>query len=105
MMSVKAAVDLITAALPGLGAGSPLYTAALNALRQLSRHLAGGAPAAGAQATMIKDLLNRTSQNAMLQKIMSQRAAAGQATNPDMPAGESPQMAEAPTPSMALPGA
>jgi hypothetical protein len=105
MMQIKAAVDMITAALPGLGAGTPLHTASLNALRQLSRHLAQGQPAGGAQMTMIQDLLRRTQQNALFQKILSQRASQGQEQNQDMPAGTSPQMAEAPTPSMPLPGA
>lgn len=105
MMSIKAAVDLIQSALPGLGAGTPIHTASLNALRQLSRHLAQGQPAAGAQATMLMDLLRRTQQNSMFQKILGQRASQGQASNPDMPAGQSPDMAEAPTPSMPLPGA
>lgn len=105
MTQVKAAVDMITAALPGLGAGTPLYTAALNALRQLSKHLAQGQPTAGVQQTMLQDLLRRTTQNAMFQKMLGQRGAQGQEGSPDMSAGTTPQIAQAPMPSTPLPGA
>jgi hypothetical protein len=105
MAQIKAAVDMIQAALPGLGAGTPLHTASLNALRQLSKHLAQGAPTGGVQQTMLQDMLRRTIQNAMFQKILSQRSAQGQEANQDMPAGASPQMAQAPMPSTPLPGA
>lgn len=105
MTQIKAAVDMITAALPGLSAGTPLHTASLNALRQLSRHLAQGAPTAGVQQTMLQDMLRRTIQNAMFQRILSQRAAQGQQGNAEQPAGSTPQIAQAPMPSQALPGA
>jgi hypothetical protein len=105
MMKVNSAVDMITAALPGLGSGTPLYTAALNALRQLSKHLAQGQPTAGVQQTQLQDLLRKTMQQALFQKILGQRAAQGQQGNPDQPAGASPQMAQAPMPSTPLPGA
>jgi len=105
MMKVKSGVDLITQALPSLGAGTPLYNAALKALRDLSKHLAQGGPTAGVQQTQLQDLLRGTIQRALFSKIMGQRAAQGQEQNPNQPAGPSPQMAQAPMPSMALPGA
>ena len=105
MMKVKSAVDMITAALPGLGAGTPLYTASLNALRQLSKHLVTGGPTAGVQQTQLQDMLRGTIQRALFSKILQARAAQGQESNPNQPAGPSPQMAQAPMPSMALPGA
>lgn len=105
MMRVKAAVDMITQALPGLGAGTPIYTAALNALRQLSKHLAQGAPTAGAQQTMLQDLLRGTVQRALFSRVLQQRSAQGQDQNPNQPAGPSPNMAASPMPSLPLPGA
>ena len=103
-MQIKAAVDMLNAALPGL-MGTPAYQATLNALRQLSRHLAQGAPTAGVQQTMLQDLLRRTTQNALFQKLLGQRGAQGQQGNPNMPAGQTPQMAQAPMPTPPLPGA
>jgi hypothetical protein len=41
----------------------------------------------------------------MFQRILSQRSAQGQHGNQDQPAGPSPQLAQAPMPSQALPGA
>jgi hypothetical protein len=94
-MKVKAGVDMITAALPGLGAGTPVYNAALNALRQLSKHLPGGGPVAGVQSTMLGDLLRKTMQSGILQRVMSQRAQAQ----------PGPEGAQPPMPSSPLPGA
>jgi hypothetical protein len=104
MMKVKSALDLLGNALPSLGAGTPIYTATLNAMRQLSKHVAEGAPTAGVQQTMLQDLLRGTIQRALFSRMMGQRAAQGQEQNPNQPAGPSPQMAQAPMPSMALPG-
>ena len=104
-MRIKSAIELIQSALPGLGAGSPIHTSALNALRQLSKHLAAGQPTAGVQQTMLQDLLRRTNQNAMFQKMLGQRGAQGQESSPDMPAGQTPQIAQAPMPSTPLQGA
>lgn len=105
MSQIKAAVDMLQSALPGLPAGDKLHSSVLNALRQLSRHLSQGAPGAGVQQTMLQDLLRRTVQNAMFQKILSQRGSQGQETNQDQPAGAAPDMAQAPMPSTPLPGA
>jgi hypothetical protein len=94
---------MITAALPGLQAGTPLHTASLNALRQLTRHLAQGAPTAGVQQTQLMDLLRRTIQNALMQRLMSQQQGGG---NPNAPAGPSPQFGgQPPMPATPLPGA
>jgi hypothetical protein len=104
MMQVKSGIDLLTQALPGLGSGTPIYTAVLNALRQVSKHLVQGAPTAGVQQTQLQDLLRGTIQRALFSRMMQQRAAQGQQQNPDQPAGPTPNMGAAPMPSMALPG-
>lgn len=77
MMKVKAGLELIQAALPGLGTGTPVHTAALKALQQLGKHMAQGQPTAGVQSTMLQDLLRRTMQSGLLGKIAGQRAAGG----------------------------
>ncbi|HEX3524765.1 MAG TPA: hypothetical protein VHT52_22085 [Stellaceae bacterium] len=107
MMQIKSAVDMITNALPGLGADTPVYKAALNALRQLSRHLGQGAPTAGVQQTQLQDMLRKTIQNAMLQRVMQQQAGQQQGgAGQDQSAGPAPPMqAQPPTPSTPLPGA
>ena len=92
MNQLKTAVDMITKALPGLGTGTPIHTAAINALRQLSRHLAQGGPTAGVQQTALMDMLRRTVQGAMLQRVMAQNQ-------------QAPPGSRAPTPSTPLPGA
>lgn len=101
---MKSAVDLLNKALPGL-MGSPAYTAVLNALRQLSKHMAAGQPTAGVQQTMLTDLLRGTAQNALFQKLLAQKGAQGQEQNQNMPAGAQPNVGAAPMPSTPLPGA
>jgi hypothetical protein len=94
MMKVKAGLEMIQSALPGLGVGTPLHTAALNAMRQLGKHLAQGSPTAGVQTTMLQDLLRRTMQSGMMQKIAGQRAQRR----------GGPEGASAPMPSPPMPG-
>ena len=90
MMQVKAAIDMIQAALPGLPTGSEVHRDALQAVNRLSRHMPQGSPTAGNQQTMLQDLLRSTARNAILQKVMAQRG--GGSTG-------------APAPSTPLPGA
>jgi len=98
---LKNAIDIIQNALPLLGTGTPMHSAALNALRQLTRHVAqGGQAAAGTQQTSLMDLLRQTVRNAMLQKIMSQQQGGGGGAEGG--GGGPPQP---PSPSTPLPGA
>lgn len=76
-------------ALPGLGVGTPVHTAALRAAQQLSRHIGQGSPTAGVQKTMLGDMLQGTVRNALLQKLMGQQGGGGgpgqQAAMPSTP--------------------
>lgn len=107
LMQLKTAVDMITAALPGLQAGGKQHTQAVNALRQLSRILPQGAPTAGAQQTQVLDLLRGIIRNGLMQKVMANRGGAqappGAGDAGTGPAG--PDEAQAPMPSTPLPGA
>jgi hypothetical protein len=80
--------------LTGLDAGSQPHRDALNALRQLSRHLPQGAPTAGVQQTQLGDVLRMIMRSALLQKLRGQQG--GQQ------GGGGPQP---PMPSTPLPGA
>jgi hypothetical protein len=104
MTMVMNALGLLTQALPGLQPGSPIHKDALKALSSLSRHVGQGAATAGVQQTQLGDLLRNTIRNALLQKIMQQRA---RSQDPGAPAGSAPPgaMAQAPMPSTPLPGA
>jgi hypothetical protein len=95
LTQMKSAVDLLTQALQGLPAGSQQHRDVLRAVTALSRHLPQGAPGAGVQQTMLRDLLQGTMRNALLQKLMASRGAGGQAG----PGGPPP------APSTPLPGA
>jgi hypothetical protein len=88
---VFGAVQMLEAALPGLGAGSKPYDDALKAIKSLTKHLPQGSPTAGVQKTMFSDMLQGTVRNALLQKL----AAGGQ--------GQPGQ--QAPNPATPLPGA
>jgi len=93
LMMLKNAIDLIQQSLGGLDTGTPPHRDALNALRQLSRHIAQGAPTAGVQQTQLGDLLRMIMRSALLQKLRGQQGGGG---------GQGPQ---APMPSTPLPGA
>jgi len=92
LMMLKNAIDLIQQSLGGLDAGTPPHRDALNALRQLSRHIAQGAPTAGVQQTQLGDLLRMIMRSALLQKLRGQQGGGGQGQ-------------QAPMPSTPLPGA
>jgi hypothetical protein len=77
LMMIKQALDMLQAALPGLGTGGEIHTAVLNSLRQLSRHIPQGQPTAGVQQTQMQDMLRNTLRNALLQRVMSQQGAGG----------------------------
>ena len=96
LLMLKNAIDLIQQSLSGLDAGSQPHRDALNALRQLSRHLPQGAPTAGVQQTQMGDLLRTIMRSALLQRLRGQQGGAGQGG----PGGPQPPM-----PSTPLPGA
>ena len=96
-MMLQTAVQMITQALQGLPVGSEAHTAAINAMRQLSRHVPQGAPTTGVQQTQLQDMLRSLARNALLQRIMQQRSQQGGG-------GQQPG-AQAPPPTTPLPGA
>jgi hypothetical protein len=99
LTQLKSAIDIIQNALPLLGVGTPMHNSALNALRQLTRHVAqGGQAAAGTQQTNLMDLLRNTVRNALLQRVMAGQGGGGAAGG----GGGPPQP---PNPSTPLPGA
>lgn len=108
LMMLKQAVDMIHSALPNLEPGSKPYTDATKALTAISRHLPQGAPTAGVQATQLGDMLRKTQQNALLQRLMAQRqqGQGGQGGGGQQPPqGGGGGMPAGPAPSMPLPGA
>ena len=106
LMQLKTAVDMITAALPGLDAGSKPHTQAVNALRQLSRILPQGAPTAGVQQTQLQDLLRNTIRNAIMQRLIGNQGGAQAPPGAgDTGAGPAGPTDTAPMPSTPLPGA
>lgn len=87
MMQLKAAIDMIQQALPGLPAGSEMHRDALQAVSRLSRHLPQGGPTEGVQQTMIQNLLRNQQRNAILQRVMAQQ---GQGPGPMAPSTPTP---------------
>jgi hypothetical protein len=96
MMKIKNALAMIESAIPGLR-GSPAYDDALKFLQRMSRHMSAGNPTAGVQQTQMQDVLKQIMQNALLSRIRQSQAQGGQGG----PAGA---MAQAPMPSVPLPG-
>lgn len=98
------AIQLIQQAALGLPPGTPLHKDALNSAQRLSRHLGQGfaGPALGTQKTMLGDMLRRTVQNAMMQRIMSMQGM-GQPGPGGPPGGGGPP--PPPNPATPLPGA
>lgn len=90
MMQIKSAIEMIQTALQNLPVGSQLHRDALNAVNRLSRHMPQGTPTAGVQQTMLRNMLQNTLRNAVLQRVMAQRGGA---------------QTGAPAPSTPIPGA
>jgi hypothetical protein len=106
LMQIKTAVDMMQSALPNLAPGSQQHKDVLNALNRLSRHLPQGAPTAGVQQTQLGDLLRSTIRNALMQKLMGQKGAAGAPTGPPQGGGGGDDGGDqAPPPSTPMPGA
>lgn len=96
------AVQMLQSAMMMFPAGSPMHTAVLNAIRQLTRQMAhGGQAAVGTQQTQLMDMLRSTVRNALLQKIMMNQQGGGAGGATPGGGGASP----APNPAMPLPGA
>lgn len=77
MQQISMAIHLLQQAQAGLPPGSEPHTAVAKAVLQLSKHVAHGAPVAGAQQTAIQDMLRNTQRNAMLQRILAARQQGG----------------------------
>lgn len=98
MAKVIQAINLLKLAGLGLQPGDKLHTDVYNTINRLSRHLggvAGMAPAAGVQKTMLGDQMKDTIKNMLLSRIMGQQGQGGQ------PQGGG---GGAPMPSTPLPG-
>jgi hypothetical protein len=85
LMSIKQAIDMLQAALPGLGTGGEAHGAVLTAIRALSRHVPQGEPTAGVQQTQLQDLLRNTVRNALLQRVMAQQGGGASPMSPSTP--------------------
>lgn len=86
MSMLKMAVDIIQRALLLIPSGTPMHAAVLNALRQLTRHMAQGTPTVGAQQTQLMDLLRGTMRNAMMPQMMASAGGGSPpAQNPSLP--------------------
>ena len=96
------AVNILQSALAMFPAGSPMHTAILNAIRQITRQMAhGGQGTVGTQQTMLMDMLRNTVRNGFLQKIMMNQQGGGQGGAAPGGGGTNP----APNPATPLPGA
>ena len=98
LVKLKMAAEACQEALPDLPVGTPLHTACLNALRQLSRHLQQ-APM-GTQTTQLQDMLRSNMRNQLMSQIMQSQQGQGGAGGPPGAGGGGPPM-----PSTPLPGA
>lgn len=96
LMKVKMAMEAITQAMPGLGAGTPAYTEAARFLARMGRHLPQGAPTAGVQKTFHKDMGRQMAKNWLMQQVMANQGGGG-----GPPGGDQGN----PMPSTPMPGA
>jgi hypothetical protein len=103
MAKVIQAINLLKMAGLGLQPGDKLHTDVYQTINRLSRHLggvAGMAPAAGVQKTMLGDQMKDTVKNMLLARIMGGQQGPGGAGG----GGPGPQGAAPPMPSTPLPG-
>ena len=88
------AINLLKMAGLGLAPGDKLHTDVYNTINRLSRHLggvAGMAPAAGVQKTMLGDQLRRTVQQQLMARLFGQnRGKQGPAGGPQPPMPSTP---------------
>jgi hypothetical protein len=95
-MQLKLALDLLAKSVPGL-VGSPAMGPVTRALNQLSKHVPQGAPTAGVQATMMRDLQREAQRNPIQQKLQQMAAQQGGPGDQQQP--------QSPMPSTPMPGA
>jgi hypothetical protein len=103
MAKVIQAINLLKLAGLGLQPGDRLHTDVYNTINRLSRHLggvAGMAPAAGVQKTMLGDQMKDTIKNMLLSRIMGGQQGPGGAGG----GGPGPGAQAPPMPSTPLPG-
>lgn len=103
MAKVIQAINLLKLAGLGLQPGDKLHTDVYNTINRLSRHLggvAGMAPAAGVQKTMLGDQMKDTIKNMLLSRILGGQQGPGGAGG----GGPGPGAGAPPMPSTPLPG-
>jgi hypothetical protein len=76
MNKLKLAAQMIQAALQDVPIGTPLHTAAINALRQITRHIQQTGPI-GTQQTELQDMLRSTMKNSLMTQIMQRQPPGG----------------------------
>jgi hypothetical protein len=96
------AVKMIQEALPDLQVGSEPHTAALNAIKSLSRHAAPSAEVPGNQQVQLRQLMAGAGRDAALQQLMRSQGAGTAASG--MPGGAPPGAAPGAPPGPAAPG-
>jgi len=104
MMLVTQAHGLLTQALQMFPVNSPQWKDIHSSLGRLGRHMASGAPEAGAQQTNLLDMIRNVAKNALLQRIMAQKGGSpggGGGGGPE----PGPGAAGVPSPATPLPGA
>lgn len=84
LMKVKSAMEMLQAALPGL-TGTQHYSQVAHMLSRLSKITPQGAPTAGVQQTMHKDLGRNMAKNWLLQQVMQNQGPQQQQPMPQMP--------------------
>lgn len=95
MAKIIQAINLLKMAGLGLQPGDKLHSDVYNTIQRLSKHLggvAGMAPAAGVQKTMLGDQMKDTVKNMLLARIMGQQGQSGP------PPGGGPPMPSTPLP-------
>ena len=101
MAKVIQAINLLKMAGLGLQPGDKLHTDVYQTINRLSRHLggvAGMAPAAGVQKTMLGDQLKDTVKNMLLSRILGGQGQGGGQGAPGGGGGASPPMPSTPLP-------
>jgi hypothetical protein len=81
-MQIKSALDMIQQALTSLPAGSEVHKDALQAVTRLSRHMPQGIPTAGAQTSMLQNMLGAIKRNAVMQQLQAQQTGMGGGPSP-----------------------
>ena len=106
LTKVGTAIAMLQEAMRGMPPNMPAFKDINQAIGRLSRHVAQGAPTAGNQMTMLRDLIRGLMRNFNLQQVMAQQGGGqGQPGAPGGGGAASPAMGGGPSPAPALPGA